>query len=618
MRRSLPLLSSLVLAALLAPAGADAAFFPGTPIAGPGNDLVAVGDVTVSRAGDGAATALVRDGGVAHAFLTPLVDGAFGPLQRLDGAYATPATTPVVAGADGGRLLAVWATGGQVVAAVKLGDAVGFSAPQALGAGSSPAVDMSLNGAAYVSFTAPGGGGTDVRVARLPRGTTTTTLDVLPDPVDVDANQAAGDGDRRSRIATSADGTAVVTWGESGGDGRTHVYARRLFGERPSSSPQDVTVDAVDGHASVGGASLPDIDIEDDSSFAWITFRQGLDDGHQRILARRLVGSAFDPPVLVDGLGYPAASDAAEVVMQENGEGEGMAVSAGAGGVFSAVLHDNLFNPAVAVGSAATPSSPAAGLGENGLGLIAWVAADANVHARPYKYVESSRAVPTPQPDALLSDPALGPVTAALGMDLEVNRAGDAAAVFAQTAGDGIRLVGAYFDRPPGAFRGLSTTKPRQSATPTLAWSSAFELWGAISYQVLVDGQPVGAPTGGLKLQIPAIPDGRHQWSVRATDERGQVTESAARALVIDKTKPTLTVSVATKGKLVKVSARALDGTGGSGIARVRIDFGDGTISNTSTSSHRYASGGKRTIRVSATDKAGNAVAVTKAITVAK
>src|SRR5439155_11029894 len=123
--------------------------------------------------------------------------------------------------------------------------------------------------------------------------------------LDVDASQPAGDtASRRPVVAVSADGTGIAAWGERNAtDGRDHVYARRLFNASISTAPQDLTLSDYQGHAA-GDASLPDVDIEDDSSYAWVVFRQTLD-GTPRAVARRLVGSALPDPSLDAPVPFP-------------------------------------------------------------------------------------------------------------------------------------------------------------------------------------------------------------------------------------------------------------------------------------------------------------------------
>ena len=72
-----------------------------------------------------------------------------------------------------------------------------------------------------------------------------------------------------------------------------------MFGEALSTAPQDLTPASFDGRVSLL-SDLPAIDAEDDSSYAWVVFRQSFADGGSRILARRQRGTEFDPPVAID------------------------------------------------------------------------------------------------------------------------------------------------------------------------------------------------------------------------------------------------------------------------------------------------------------------------------
>ena len=67
------------------------------------------------------------------------------------------------------------------------------------------------------------------------------------------------------------------------------MWARRITGLNLSAFPQELTI------AGGGTADSPDIDIEDDGSFAWVVFRQDLG-GVSRTVGRRLIGSQFEAP----------------------------------------------------------------------------------------------------------------------------------------------------------------------------------------------------------------------------------------------------------------------------------------------------------------------------------
>lgn len=606
--------------ALALPAAASAAVFPAESVDGPTPDLVSAGDLDVARDGTGAVAYVKKDGGVDHIFVSRLTGGALTAPERLDGPLPTPSSQPVVAASDGGRVAVAYISGGTLYTSLRPTAAGPFGAPQAIAAGASnPSADMSINGVAYVSFTAPGGSASDVRIARLARDAAQFTL--LDAIVDIEAAREAGDGVRRSHVAISADGTAVVTWGEA-----DHVWARRVFGTRLSTAPQDLNVADVGGLTGGGAADSVTLDIEDDSSYAWAIFRQRFGDGRLHVVARRLLGSAFEAPALIDGLGVPGGADATELAIELNGRGEGIAATgAGAAGVFGALLHDDKFFGAVSLGPGTADSHPAVGIAGNNDAYAAWLPGDGSVRLRAYDIDPARRDVPPPGPDAVLSRPEFGPVDPAAGMDMAVDRAGDAAAVFVQSGPDGKRLVFGAFDRPPGTFRTNTTANFRKLARPELRWQPSFDLWGAPTYRVEIDGLPVGQTTDTKLTVLARVPDGEHRWRVVATDRRGQTATTPQRPLRIDSLPPEVAIAITgvkKRGRLVKVTVRAADGSllkpSGSGVKLVRIDFGDRSSVAARTATHRYLRAGTFTVRASATDAAGNAVAVTKRVQIKK
>lgn len=618
----LRLLPLAAVAALAAATSAPAAYFPSAVI-DQSPEILSAGDLDIARDGTGGVAYVKREGGVEHAFVSRFVGGAFLAPERIDGALAAGASQPVVAAADTQRLAVAFVSGGQLFVALRPAGAPGFQAPQLLSAsGSDPSIDMSINGATYVTFTTPGAGGFDVRVARLARDA--TQFEVLPNALDLDGNRAAGDGTKRSQVAVSADGTAVAVWGEDGADGRTHVIGRRIFGSRLSVAPQDLTLDVLDGHAA-GAADLPDIDIEDDSSYAWAVFRQRLDDGRIHAVAKRLVGSQFEKPTQVDGFGYPAGADAEQLSIELNGRGVGIAsVAGGPAGTFAATLVDDGFFPGVNIGTGAAGTVAGTGVSENNDAYVSWLPGDGSAQLRAFDIEPAKPGPALAGQTVTVSDPQFGPVAGALGMDLGVNRAGDAVAVFVQEAPGGRVLVAGSFDRAPGTFRTYTTSKVRKFARPPLSWAPSFELWGPVTYRVEIDGKPVGTTAETKLTPLQPVADGNHLWRVVATDRRGQETATPTRPLRVDGTPPEIAFRLTGKrvrGRPLTVRARVADGSlkapRGSGIARVTIDWGDKTRKvNRRTAKHRYARPGKYTIRVSAADRAGGTAVVQQRITI--
>jgi hypothetical protein len=610
----LALLAGLV----LAPPGASAAvgkFFPGQAI---DSGVKSLGGIAVARDGTGGVVYIRADGGADHLFVSRLAGGAWQAPERLDAALAAPATQAAISAGDGGQLVVAFISGGNLFTVVRTAADQPFTAPTLVAtAAANPSVDLSINGVAYVAFTALGGaGGGDVLVARKDRQA--TTFQLIGASVDIDPADQAGVGTGRSKVVVAADGVALVVWGEGG-----QVYARRVFEDRLSQAPQLATAGSLQGHAG-GQADAPDVDVEDDSSFAWVVFREFFEDGaggvKTRAVARRLVGSAFNDPVPVDGLTFPIADSVGPPRVDINGRGEGYAGSAATATAWGAVLKDDVFNPGVVLGVGAPNATlPVPAVDEAGDGLVAWQNADQTIHARPFDNARASRRVQTPGPEVSLSVPGGGPSDAADGLEAAADRAGDIAVAFLQGVPGNRFLAIGSFDRAPGFFQLSSGTSFRNVAATPLRWSQSAELWGPLTYSVEVDGRIVGQ-TNTNALAVPGLADGVHRWRVIATDRRGQVTATSRRVLRQDGTPPRARLTVARRGRTVRVVVRASDasraGRPASGVGRVTIAWGDGRRTVSRRASHGYRRGGRFTLQVTVNDKAGNATVVRRSVTV--
>jgi hypothetical protein len=632
--------AACALAALAsAPAAAQrtpGAFYPGQSVDGPSTDVRALGGVDLAKDGGGALAYVRRDGGEDHVFVSMLSAGVPQPPVRVDPGQAPLAAgeRPAIAASDGGQVAVVYANTAGVWAVVRAAGNRAFGPPQQIGdpGGATPAVDMASTGVAYAVWSQNG----DVRAAYLARRQSAFSGYAMP--LDADQSRDAGTGvTLKPQVGTAADGIGIAVWGEKDATGSTHVIARRLVRAAPSAVTAEATLATLDGHPA-HSADSPDIGIEDDSSYAWVVFRQAIDDGAGgttgRAVARRLRGSAFDDPAAIDGA--PASGFAAAPRVGVNGDGAGIAVVEAPGGsaLASVIRNDSVTAPVGLGATGGVLGQPDAAFGENSDGVAAWLAAPtpgapAEVHAR---LLEDDPALPVAPPfggDSRLSDPLLGPVDAtAGGLAVSTDRVGDSAIAYMQGSEDtGRRLSVAVYDRGPGAPTGTTTTNWRRSSLPAFAWSSALDLWDSMTYQVLLDGQPAGTTTG-TRLTGPApVGDGLHRWQVIVTDVRGQVARSATRNLRIDSTPPQLLVRVggkrAPRRKLVfGVRAVELRPPSGSGIKRVRIDFRDGTPPVASTLErpsfgHAFPAG-TFFVRISATDVAGNATVVTRKIVIKK
>ena len=597
--RRLPILA-LTFAALLAAvvaSPAHGAFFLGDPLDGPGPHVKALGDLDLARDGTGALAWVREIDGVDHIVVSRFEGGRFQPLERIDTTLPGPSSQPMVGAADNGRLAIVFVNAGTVYGIVRPSGQP-FSAPTPFGPGRDPSVDLSINGTAFASFTSNG----DVRLARLDRRSNLWIG--LEQPVDIDPARAAGVGTGRSKVAISADGVGVVTWGEAG-----HVFARKMFNTHVSNAPQDLTP------ADFGGrvptiSDMPDIDAEDDSSYAWVVFRQAFADGGTRILARRQRGTGFEPPVAVDTGDEPVRDPRIDL----NGRGQGLATMAGgsSGQPMTAMIDRvdkfglgvRLLAPSV-VGPAAVPS-----MSENNSSFVgAILSAGGPPFIGVRAYDSDKRGT-----DSTLSRPELGPVDATRGFDVASDRGGGAVFAWVQGEEADRKIVAGYFHRPPGTFSGYTGSRCCRGPLPTLTWSPPFGIWGPLRFEVLVDGVLVGQSSVPRFTPPQPLPQGRHTWQVRAIDIRGQVTRSRTRNLRIDATPPLLSIGYKRKKRVVTVGVRGRDdtrfGVYASGIARVAVSWGDRTPVVTSRfglrTTHRYRRGGTYELRIVARDKAGN------------
>lgn len=579
----------VLLLCLAAAPRAQAAWFPAEPLEPPSAGVLRVGGVDVARDGTGAVVYLRNVAGRPHVFLSRLAGGAWTPPERVDvGLDAAAAEDAVVAAADGNRAVVAWISDGRLYGSFLPGGSpdAPLSPPQLLfdGAARAPDVDMGINGTAYVTFTA---GGSDVRAARLLK----SEWAGVPSVLDIDPAATAGDGPGRPRVAVSADGNAVAVWGETGPDAVRRVFGRRLTGLTPSVAPQELSVAELGGAPGGSGGDV-DLDIEDDGSFAWAVFRQEIG-GVPRAIARRLVGSLWEPAVAVDA-GGPVAAPRIAI----SGRGSGIAaVQDGAGAIRASLLELDAFGGSQAVGAGSAGPGPAVAAGERDEQAVAWVAADASVRAR-YRPVSSPFAA-----EAVLSSPAHGPVAADGGLEAGESRLGDVAVAFVQAGPQGRAPMVAVYDRPAG--RPWPLTAGRwQPARPRLKWRAATDLWGTQSFDVYVDGRRV-ATTTRPEVRLPVrLAEGRHRWYVVNADARGQGARMAsARSFTVDARRPRL--RVARLGRVVRVIARD---RGPSGLARLKVEWGDGSRTRVGSpvAVHRYGRGGRASVVARAVDRAGN------------
>ena len=552
------LLPVLAIAALIAAPPAHGAWFGGEVL---DSGVTALGSVDLERDGTGALTYL--KGG--QVFTSVKTGGVWTPPE----AVAAGAGAAVVAAGPRHRRALAFVTADTLYGAVApAGDAPQpWSPPVPLASGGgigSLAIDMGVNGHAYVVWTS--GLSADVRAARLDSGAVWSTIAA---PLDIDPARSAGRGEDRPRVATGADGHAIVVWGEGG-----RVWERRLIGTRLSAVPQEA-----------GEGTLPEVDVEDDSSFVPVAWR-----APSGATVRRLVGSAFEAPWSIGG-------DAPDVAIDGRGMGFAVATSP-AGEVLGLPLDDDTPGAVTRVDSAGAASGAATAVGELGEITVAWLSGG-EVRGRAGDQQHDAREPPAPTFDAesVLSRPDLG---AATPPALAGDGVGNAVAAFMQ----GDALVVADQDRPPGRPTGGTTELWKPRARPELRWRAGDEPWGPVTFAVFVDGVQVAvAPPGADRVRPRRrLRDGEHDWYVQATDHRGQVSVSEVRKVRVDKTKPLPRLRMRRGASGVRIEVAAKDAA--SGVARTKLTFPDGSSTTSRSLTRQLARGAS--LKLGVVDRAGN------------
>ncbi|HVS28660.1 MAG TPA: hypothetical protein VHE14_03855, partial [Solirubrobacteraceae bacterium] len=375
-RRALALAAALC--SLLPAAGAQAQYFPADPIDGPSADIRALGNVALARDGNGGLVYIRREAGSNHIFASFFFGGQFNGPVRIDPGLSGDSSQPVVGAGDMGRTVIVFINGGVLYGVVNPGDGSPVTPPAAIAGNSgapvlNPALGVSTHGVGYLAFIAPGTGKSeDVHAARL--SSDSTTWSVLPGALDFNPLDDAGVGTGRPAITALADGTGLVAFGENGS-----IFARRIGRTAASTVISRVSLTDLEGHNG-GAADQPSVSGQNDASYGYVAFRQLFDDGgtaRARTIARRLIGSDFEPPQQLDGLTFPVGEGAARPVLAEDGKGRGLAASSRDSSFipFGSVLANDAFSPGEQLGAlnnGGTFPYATAAVGENDTGFIAW------------------------------------------------------------------------------------------------------------------------------------------------------------------------------------------------------------------------------------------------------
>jgi hypothetical protein len=614
--------AALVLAASAAPAHAQQPAV-GSPVTidGPSSAIGTLGGAAIARDGTGGVVYLKQG----HVFVSRLSGGVFQPPEQLDSSFSGPSSQPVIAAGNGGVLLVAFINGGTLYAVDRPGSAGPYVGPIGLFSGAqNPAIAMTNFGKAYLAFTADAGPSSyDVRAAYYYLG----NWSLEPTPLNAVPADNAGTGAGRPAIAAAGDGVGIVVWGEDG-----HIYSRRVWGTAASVAYQQADPPALGGWNETT-ADTPVAGVGGDSSYVDVAFREELSNGSQeqsRVLMRRLQAGQYDAVSQPDSLSTPGSEGADQPAVTDGEYGTGIVTAEhqsshelwatlidGSGASGNTIRVDSLTN------ASAPDAVPAmAGLYSD---LIAWQE-DPGTLGMPEIRVRYSVDGTTFGPELVVSSPALGPTQAGSGLAAAGDVDGNAAVVWVQGTGGATRIVAAQLYQPPGAFRAAHSFEYSRSRHPVLRWTPAREHWG-LRYLVTVDGVAVGQ-TPSNDLAVPtSLSNGPHRWQVTAVNGGGQENVAPVARVWIDAVPPAASVTISGTrrvGARVRVHVTYTDAppgepaAGASGIARVLVRWGDGSLVRLTAGRHRaahtYTSRGRFSLTVTVTDRAGNRTVVRKVV----
>jgi hypothetical protein len=618
---------------------AGAVILPAKTIDGPSEDIVGFGGAAMAEDGTGGLVYLKRLGGVAHVFVARYANGQWQAPIQVDTESPFAASWPRVGAAEGGELIVVWATpfatehghlvyellgselapgshtfGQPAIVDPYIGEATGTSPDLAVSStGQADVVYRVVNFSSSVPLLRPTDVVESVRVASFngERWSSLGTVNREPGismrtPTEANAPQ----------LAIGPTGNGLVVWQEPEASGVARIWARRIFGQN-LDYVMPVTATSYNGAPITNDADAPSVAISKLGQ-AEVAYRQPyatgsplpgariflntLSDGESESGAQFLGASVADPSVAGGALasvGRPSVDvdERRETRLVYDANGQPRVVERSPTGQLSQSTLGSPFSGSL-LGPAAELASSSVDNPEGG-GVMAWPSSDSR--GRPGVGVREdfpSGAVQT----ALLSGGAGGPIG-----EVAVGRSGlgDGLIAFQQGPLGDAAIVGAQVTAPPDPF---AVTLPKSWIRPAqlrVVWAPAESANGPLSYQLVLDGRPVGAPVAGNSGTFPSrlLSTGTHDVQVLARDIFGQEILSARTGVKVDRTPPRVRVSRRGQSLAVSVSDSASGLLPGS----VQVSFGDGAhAARRRHADHRYGHAGTFTVYVTARDRAGN------------
>jgi hypothetical protein len=642
---------------LTIPATAFAVVSDVQPVDGPGADIVDIADAAMSEDGTGGVVYLKQVGERDHVFVARFKRGVWSAPQRVDVGQEFDSSWPRIGAGDGGRLVVTWVQefgvgSDRLFSATLDPGASGFQPPVPIdfnvGEDDATFPDLAMNrgGQAYLAYrvvtdTSPanpaGYVGADLRVARY----NGRLWSVLGTPADRSISSPVRQPSEENAPGVGIDvqGQGVVAWQEPDDEFVDRVWARRLFGSNVGI-PLQVSPSTWEGAPLRGPADAFSLDVAGFGQAA-VAFRQQPGQAGKLDATRAMVNEmpdvfsekagAFGQAQLVDGgarggLGVPSvAVDPRGLFLSAFGSGAATLLAAG---------DDVSVKPVerLDAGASSVAGDPLVDLAETGAGVAAWreLRGPAGVVG-----VQERRADGVIEP-TVLSAPRGGAVGR---LTMGGSGLGDAIVAWKQGSGANTQIAAAVVDAPPDPFLVLLPSGWQRKPRIRVAWDRTRNAIGGVRYSVSVDDEPVLERLGRLHATLSRddVENGKHRVQIFAVDEAGQETGSRSGRLLVDRRGPRVKFKRRGRRMVVIVSDGARDA--GSGLRRrsVQVSFGDGRRAGSSRASgaarrsarkqrkrkatvvrvrHFFGDAGRYRVRVTARDRAGNRIAVSRKVRV--
>jgi subtilisin family serine protease len=168
---------------------------------------------------------------------------------------------------------------------------------------------------------------------------------------------------------------------------------------------------------------------------------------------------------------------------------------------------------------------------------------------------------------------------------------------------DALRAVQTVVGRIPDTA--FSHTPPAATHAQMLRYEMVLS-GGATMVRTRVDGGAWSAPGAAHTLFL-SLPQGRHTVEAQAIGQTGlEDPTPASHVVTVDRTRPTLAISVTRRGEIAVFTARVTDRLSGPRVATIRWSFGDGELARGAKVSRRFAEARARRVVLTARDAAGN------------